>query len=416
MKKYFTLILFSLLFFSSDIYSQWYSQYYSTGHFVLDIRFVNRNTGWACGSSGAILKTTNSGKEWIRHTTSTTAYLTGIFPVNDSVVYACGWYCILKTNNGGDNWTIVRIGTNQVGELWCLWFLDENTGWFAGDRVLMRTIDGCSSFSDSTYIPISVAEDIHFKDTLNGLITGSDMLKTTNSGLNWEIINIPGNGFGAYIDRFKLLGDTGYAISHWNYTYKTTNYGASWDTISIVPMPPGEDIFCVDFYSYLTGYCGGFYGKMFKTSNGGYNWFSQNTTQFGPGPIGSIFCFNDSVVWAVGGSGSRYIINTTNGGEILTDIKHMNNILENVQQLNQNYPNPFNSRSIIKFSIQKFSNCRIIISNIKGNDLFTLINKQYSPGEYELLINGDNLPSGIYYYRMEINSKLISVRKLIILK
>lgn len=415
MKKYFTLSLLTLLFFPSDIYTQWYSQYFSTGHFVLDIRFINRYTGWACGSSGAILKTTNGGKEWVRQTTNTTAYLTGIFPVNDRIAYACGWYCILKTENGGENWNIVRIGTNQVGELWCLWFIDENTGWFAGDRVMMRTVDGCKNFIDSSYIPISVAEDIHFKDTLNGLITGSDMLKTTNSGLNWNIITIPGNGFVAYIDRFKLIGDTGYAISKWNYTYKTTNYGANWDTISRVPMAASEFISCVDFYSYLTGYCGGSYGKLFKTTNGGYNWFAQNTMQFGPGSFGSIYCFNDSVVWAVGGSGGRYIINTTNGGEILTKV--LSPVEKNyLAILEQNYPNPFNSSTKISLRVNSTSQNRIVISKIDGKDIATIIDRKLQPGKFEIVFRNNNLPSGIYFYRLESNNMVMSVKKMIVLK
>ncbi|MDQ3022137.1 MAG: hypothetical protein M3R36_16425, partial [Bacteroidota bacterium] len=82
MKKYFTLIIFTLLFFSSELNAQWYAQYISSGNFINDIRFINRNTGWACGSE-LILKTTNGGRDWVQQNGH--GFLWQIHPVNDNV-------------------------------------------------------------------------------------------------------------------------------------------------------------------------------------------------------------------------------------------------------------------------------------------------------------------------------------------
>jgi len=48
-KTIFTSIFLTISF--SNANAQWYAQYSSTGHFVEDIRFINRYTGWACGGN-----------------------------------------------------------------------------------------------------------------------------------------------------------------------------------------------------------------------------------------------------------------------------------------------------------------------------------------------------------------------------
>ena len=98
-------IFFSILK-TAESYSQWIMQY-NSGLAVFDVRFLNRDTGWACGDN-QILKTTNGGDNWILQSVPTTGYFRQVHPVNDSVVYVCGWYVILKTTDGGNNWTIIK--------------------------------------------------------------------------------------------------------------------------------------------------------------------------------------------------------------------------------------------------------------------------------------------------------------------
>ncbi|MBK6772510.1 MAG: hypothetical protein IPG78_10355 [Ignavibacteria bacterium] len=143
---------------------------YNSGLAVFDVRFLNRDTGWACGNN-QILKTTNGGENWSQQSIPSTGYFTQIHPVNDSVVYVCGWYVILKTTDGGNNWTIIRVGQDQAPELAGLWFINENTGWFCGDRVVMRTTNGGITFIDSMNMPTEL-KDIHFKNYNEGVIIG----------------------------------------------------------------------------------------------------------------------------------------------------------------------------------------------------------------------------------------------------
>jgi hypothetical protein len=74
--------------------------------------------------------------------------------------------------------------------------------------------------------------------------------------------------------------------------------------------------------------------------------------------------------------------------------------------LSQNYPNPFNPVTKIKFEVppvgaQYIVPLRIVIYDILGREILTLINKSLFPGSYEIEWNGTNYPSGIYFYRLE---------------
>ena len=84
-------------------------------------------------------------------------------------------------------------------------------------------------------------------------------------------------------------------------------------------------------------------------------------------------------------------------------------------QLFQNYPNPFNSSCAIKFSIPKLSQATIKIFNTLGEELETLVNEEKPVGTYELNWNAVNLPSGVYFYRLQAGD-FVQTRKMILLK
>ena len=69
--------------------------------------------------------------------------------------------------------------------------------------------------------------------------------------------------------------------------------------------------------------------------------------------------------------------------------------------LNQNYPNPFNPTTTINYSIAKQSLVSIKVYDILGREIQTLVNEEKSPGNYNVKFIGNNLPSGVYFYRMQ---------------
>ena len=84
-------------------------------------------------------------------------------------------------------------------------------------------------------------------------------------------------------------------------------------------------------------------------------------------------------------------------------------------KLYQNYPNPFNPSTKIQFSIPKRSFVSLTIYNVLGEKITTLVNDVKPAGNYEIVWNAENLPSGIYFYRLE-NGKINISKKMVLLK
>lgn len=83
--------------------------------------------------------------------------------------------------------------------------------------------------------------------------------------------------------------------------------------------------------------------------------------------------------------------------------------------LYQNYPNPFNTKTIITYKIPKQSFVSIKIYNSLGEYFTSLVNEDKSPGIYEANFNAENLPSAIYFYRLQAGD-FISTKKMVLLK
>ena len=91
--------------------------------------------------------------------------------------------------------------------------------------------------------------------------------------------------------------------------------------------------------------------------------------------------------------------------------------------LHQNYPNPFNNTSNLKFEIGKANanafvnsgNVKIIVYDVMGREVQTLMNERLQPGTYEVNFDGSMLNSGVYFYRLE-TEVFIETKKMLMLK
>ena len=83
--------------------------------------------------------------------------------------------------------------------------------------------------------------------------------------------------------------------------------------------------------------------------------------------------------------------------------------------LNQNYPNPFNPSTKISYSIPKDGFVKMILFNVLGEQVETLVSEFQSSGIYTLEFNAGKFNSGIYFYKMEVND-FSAVKKMMILK
>ena len=81
----------------------------------------------------------------------------------------------------------------------------------------------------------------------------------------------------------------------------------------------------------------------------------------------------------------------------------------------QNYPNPFNPSTKISFDLPVDSKVNVIVFDLSGKEIVTLINDVKTAGYYTLDFNASNLSSGIYFYRI-IAGNFTATKKMTLIK
>lgn len=84
-------------------------------------------------------------------------------------------------------------------------------------------------------------------------------------------------------------------------------------------------------------------------------------------------------------------------------------------KLEQNYPNPFNPSTSIGYNLTQNSFVSLKVYSISGKEVSVLVNGHQLPGSYQHIFHGDNLPSGVYFYRLQVNADFL-VNKMVLLK
>ena len=404
---------------------QWAFQY-NAGNYVLlnKIQFANDNTGYVIGEldvspSSVFLKTTNGGNNWINMNISLSfeTWLYDLCFLNENTGFICGYSVnIYKTTNGGVNWNTIPVPYfgNQTWN--AIQFFDENTGYIAG-RYGMRekTTNGGVNWilMDTTFRNIY---DIYFFNPNTGFMADGQgyVQKTTNGGINWVtslLIDTLGSGYSLQKIDFSN-NNTGYVVGLNTVTgavFKTTDGGNFWKNILITP----NGLRSLQVVNNSTLYSGGASNKVIYSTNSGVSWNYQ-ILPTAKGGIFSIYFTNNLTGYLCI---DNDIYKTTNGG---VNILKISSEVPNDFKLFQNYPNPFNSYTKIKFEIpldvkHKTLNINLMIYDILGKEIATLVNEPLHPGTYEVTFNGSNLSSGVYFYRIEAGD-FTSVKKMLMIK
>ncbi len=85
------------------------------------------------------------------------------------------------------------------------------------------------------------------------------------------------------------------------------------------------------------------------------------------------------------------------------------------EHLEQNYPNPFNPKTTIKYTLKDAYDIKLSVYNLFGQELQLLFEGRQGAGRYEYVFNGEQLPGGVYFIRLQLNDK-IEARKMILAK
>ncbi|MFA6980840.1 MAG: fibronectin type III domain-containing protein [Ignavibacteriaceae bacterium] len=96
-----------------------------------------------------------------------------------------------------------------------------------------------------------------------------------------------------------------------------------------------------------------------------------------------------------------------------TDIK--DNTMPRVYALDQNFPNPFNPVTRINYQIPKNSYVTLIVYDVLGKQIASLVNEEQSAGTYQITFDGSWLSSGIYFYKIQAGD-FVATKKLVLMK
>jgi photosystem II stability/assembly factor-like uncharacterized protein len=357
------------------------------------IFFLNQLTGWCVGGAVQIRKTTNGGLNWFKQTAPPVSGVlnkvhffdenTGIVIGRKGINYNS---FMAKTTNGGNNWSEIVVSTVSENELSGQHWFDFNTGWICGKSILLKTTDGGQNFTNfySSIPPTSNGINallcITFVNQQTGWIGGSNLDKkniyiSTNGGLNWVFQNNPVtlNTYTQINDMGFLSADSGWAIHGTPATGAimfTTNSGLNW----IVEEGSSNWFNCLSIYQHRKAWVGSSAGKV---------WYTYLTS--------------------------------------LVGVKKISGNIPEKCALSQNYPNPFNPVTKVKFDIKKLaagsqeSVVSLMVFDITGKEVATLVNELLQPGTYEVSFDGGNLPGGVYFYKLQAGN-YADVKKMILIK
>jgi photosystem II stability/assembly factor-like uncharacterized protein len=429
MKKVTIFILFLLLIVHLSLYiehceAQWDQITLPVSGSVYHMQFINSNTGWATISQtnvGYILiRTTNQGTNW-SVIYSDSAKVGKFQFINDTLGYAMGksqgFYLMSKTTNSGYNWTIMQ---NTEDILNGFYMINSDTGWINAFSVpttyTLRTTNGFQTMEQiSTGGGGTPATLYFFKEKYNGeycgYVLGAGILsKTTNSGYNWEQINI---GISVNVNSFSFINkDTGWVVSgvvsNNNRILKTENSGTNF----LTQFSDSNDYYRIQSVFALNSvkiWCGTSRNYLFATNNSGLIWGRQSSQILSS----SVYIVDSNLGFAWN---TYQIVKTTNGGGPITQIVNNNEQIAKKYELYQNYPNPFNQCTIINVQLPISKQIKINIYDIEGKLVEIIVNKKEFLGLHSYKFNASRLSSGVYFYSLFIDGIKLDTKKLIIIK
>jgi hypothetical protein len=99
----------------------------------------------------------------------------------------------------------------------------------------------------------------------------------------------------------------------------------------------------------------------------------------------------------------------------VTRVEQTDDLIPLKFNLEQNYPNPFNPSTTIRFSIPQSEHVTLLVYDLLGRPIATLVDEQLEPGEYSAVFDAEGIASGMYIYRIRAGADVFS-RRMILLR
>ncbi len=278
----------------------WKKQAKSGNAGLTDVAFVSKANGFVL-SSGKVLKTTDTGKTWtqilsgynrfsrIIFTDATNGFIIG----NDDLV--------LKTSDGGSNWTLKRTG-NSDDDLLKVFAIDNDTVFVLGPdnldnndsgNYLEYTYNGGNSWARHNLNSKQTLSSLHMWNKNNGFIglQLGGVFQTTNGFSSYSKNNNP----AFQITDSKVIQDSIIVmVGNGGKIARSDDYGKTYKSIT---SPTSENLRAVHFANDGAGMACGEMGTILMTTNSGISWTIMTTnTKLN---FTKIYVINPYLAWAV---------------------------------------------------------------------------------------------------------------------
>jgi len=384
---------------------------------------VDRRYVWRTKDTGRIWVQLKNGLEGIPFGSART-----IAVVDSSYLLVGSMEDIFKSTDNGESWQMVKasgsLGTERnvrpsqflrkgntifvVGYNSGFWRSDDN-GWNFQQVSLV----------DSTF-PYVQAITMTPSGTLfagtGSADKGTGVFRSTDDGETWVAAN---NGLdngmpGAYssLNIWRLAacpsGSSGTVIATTEYAgvYRTDDEGDNWYKVENLPIfIGGPAIICSPHPGMFVGDGSISKGAVYRSVDG-VNW-------------AKIPELNGYSIWSFAQFSSNKLLVGTHDGVFLLTFTGVSvedpPTIPSAFALAQNYPNPFNPSTTIEFSLPERSFVKLIVTNLLGQEIETVVSAVKEPGVHHATWNGSKYPSGVYLYRLETKG-FVSTRKMLLVK
>jgi photosystem II stability/assembly factor-like uncharacterized protein len=274
---------------------------------------------------------------------------------------------------------------------------------------------GWGDYDNDGFIDLFVATD----SSLNALYRnniGQSFSKMTGEIPSTEGFNSSGCAWGDYNNNGKLdLFATGNHLSSVNLMYTNQGNTGNYLVLKLKGCLTETGRSNNDAIGTRIKICDG-NTTMYREVCGGMGMGSQNMfwQHIGLGSIASV----DSVVIFWPSGNIQKLTNVAANQILLIDecfIGIPNNTGPLYYSLEQNYPNPFNPKTTINYSLGKAAPVKILVYDLLGRLVKTLVDATEPAGKYRIEFDGSNFASGIYIYKIE-TSEFTDQKKMVLIK
>lgn len=366
--------------------------------------FMEHNSDLFAGTrNGGVLRSSDNGNSW-------TAINNGLSTLNvaslgaiDSTLFAGTYNGLFISGDYGQTWSYCNRFTSEVGAI----AVNGN------DILVTEPLNGVCLSRDKgkswTYLGLKdmLPDPIVVMDSL--IITGSSfnkgIFKSNDYGKTWQSIGRT-DGYSYSVITSIVWSGKNLIESESNGVFVTQDTGKTWK--QTWPMDNSSS-YAYSLASRDSIVLSGTYDGVFISTDYGMTWRKIN---IGLGNRVNALGFIGDLIFAgesENGIFRRSIINA------VTNVKKDNSYTIKEFNLKQNYPNPFNPVTMISYSIPESRNVKLVVYDMLGKEVSTLVNGVQEAGTHSVQFNGSHIPSGIYIYRIQAG-RYSESRKMMILK